>query len=81
MIKKIWEKVIRLSRGTKYHKYFFPSFWHPLLFSTHNKFQSVNNPVNFLTAIPNRGAGIGHQMSNYHSGIWYAVFFKMKHVC
>lgn len=33
----------------------------------------------YLTQIPNEGAGIGHQISNYNSGLHYATFFGLKH--
>lgn len=33
---------------------------------------------NFFTACPNRGAGIGHQMSNWHAGYWWAQYFGLR---
>lgn len=37
------------------------------------------DPEQYFAAIPNRGAGIGHQMSNWHAGLWYAWQFGLKH--
>lgn len=36
------------------------------------------NQSNYFTACPNRGAGIGHQMSNWHSGYWWAHYFGLN---
>ncbi|WP_372755660.1 alpha-1,2-fucosyltransferase [Labilibaculum sp.] len=36
-----------------------------------------NKEVNYFTAIPNRGAGIGHQMANWIAGYWFAKQFGL----
>lgn len=33
----------------------------------------------YFAAIPNRGAGIGHQISNWQSGLWFSWQFGLKH--
>jgi hypothetical protein len=38
----------------------------------------AENKVNYFTAVPNRGAGIGHQMANWIAGYWFAKKFKLK---
>jgi len=34
--------------------------------------------VNYFTAVPNRGAGIGHQLSNWNAGYWFAKQFGLR---
>src|SRR5207244_945685 len=34
--------------------------------------------VNYFSAVPNRGAGIGHQMANWIAGYWFAQQFGLK---
>lgn len=36
-------------------------------------------PNQYFTAVPNRGAGIGHQISNWQSGLWFSWQFGLKH--
>lgn len=36
------------------------------------------NNINYLAAIPNPGAGIGHQMANWMAGYYYAKIFGLK---
>lgn len=33
----------------------------------------------YLTARPNKGAGIGHQMANWNAGLWFADIFQVHH--
>ena len=42
--------------------------------------QTFNAPTfrNYLTARPNPGAGIGHQMANWIAGYYYAKFFNLQ---
>jgi hypothetical protein len=35
--------------------------------------------LNYLSIFPNQGAGIGHQLSNYNSAIWFSKKFSLKH--
>ena len=43
------------------------------------KHESQRNMENFyLTARPNPGAGIGHQMANWIAGYWFAQLFELK---
>lgn len=48
------------------------SYWHikitPMLYNTDNQ---------YFAAIPNRGAGIGHQLANWIAGYWFARIFEL----
>ncbi|TDO19015.1 hypothetical protein [Pedobacter duraquae] len=56
----------------------YPAYWH-------YRFQGKGDrraPVNlnrFLTQKPNYGAGIGHQLANWNSGLYYAGLFGLKY--
>ena len=54
----------------------YPAWW-KLKFGKNQ--DNTINPNNFFTAIPNRGAGIGHQISNWQSGLWFSQVFGVQH--
>ncbi len=54
----------------------YPAYWKYLL---HRKANGKIDSSQYFTAIPNRGAGIGHQISNWHAGYWYSKVFGLKH--
>jgi hypothetical protein len=81
-LKKItWNKIV--ARILQYRvKWFYGKKFYPLLYKSglntliyNNK---AENKVNYFTAVPNRGAGIGHQMANWIAGYWFAKKFKLK---
>jgi hypothetical protein len=59
------------------HQSFYPklykAYWHA-------KFNKSPYPItlNYFSSIPNRGAGIGHQMANWIAGYWFAQQFKLQ---
>jgi hypothetical protein len=59
-------------------KSFYPkvykSYWHFRLSRNHE----VALPANYYAAIPNPGAGIGHQMANWIAGFWFAQKFDLQ---
>lgn len=51
------------------------SYWH---LKSH---RAINNPDTsnfYISAQPNAGAGIGHQLANWIAGLWYAKYFGIK---
>ena len=79
---KIWRRIraefLQRTLRTRLYPYYYPSTWHPLLrpHAVKNKAQ-LNAPV-YLTAVPNAGAGIGHQMANWIAGLYAAEFFGLR---
>lgn len=52
----------------------YASWWHSkLIHPNPNK-----KEVAYLTATPNPGAGIGHQMANWIAGLWYSKVFGLQ---
>lgn len=74
VLRNKWESLLRKTEGKKRHVYLFPSYWHSVLV----KPCETCSQQNYFTACPNRGAGIGHQMSNWHAGYWWAHFFGLR---
>jgi len=70
----LWSRFIRITRNRKYYPIIYRSFWH-------NQFIKGSKPTlesNFYSAVPNPGAGIGHQMANWIAGYWFAQQFGLQ---
>jgi len=72
----LWFKLVRFTRHKKIYLYIYRSFWHFLL----NKQKKTGSNINYFGAMPNIGAGIGHQMANWIAGYWYAKLFELNFV-
>lgn len=69
-----WQK---LSPG-RWNLFLFRAYWHFLIWR--KKVVGVGGKENlYLTQVPNRGAGIGHQMGNWNSGYWFAKKFGVQY--
>ena len=73
--KKIWEVIVSKSRKSVIHEKLYLSYWHMLF----NKSNFNTESLNYYTAQPNPGAGIGHQMANWIAGFWYAKQFRLNY--
>lgn len=67
------EGVSFFRKKTLYTK-LYRSYWH-YRFSNKN---NIHNSTNYYAAIPNPGAGIGHQMANWIAGYWFARQFELQ---
>ncbi len=76
-IKKLKSKVIRLRvtwfYGKRFYNLMYVSGWHGMLINA-----KETGHENYFTAIPNRGAGIGHQMANWIAGYWFAKKLQLN---
>lgn len=72
--KRIWENIVTFTRNKTWYVKIYKSYWH-YLFSPSNQ---VSNHINYYTATPNRGGGIGHQMANWIAGYWFARQFDLQ---
>jgi hypothetical protein len=59
--------------GKKYYNFLYISGWHAALINVKHA-----DKKNYFTAIPNRGAGIGHQIANWNAGYWFAKKFNLN---
>lgn len=72
---RIWAILVRKMRGWKAYPLLYASWWHALFCKP--KFTVRSN--SYLTAVPNPGAGIGHQMANWIAGLWFSRVFGLNH--
>lgn len=76
--RKIRKKWVSILRNTNIYKYCYKSYWHYLKCKfLHDS--SVKKTDLYFTAMPNPGAGIGHQVSNWIAGYHYAKTFHLKY--
>jgi hypothetical protein len=74
--KRIWSSIVKYARNNpSLYPKIYKSYWHGQFHKTSNK--QVKG-VNYFTAVPNRGAGIGHQMANWIAGYWYAQNLELR---
>lgn len=70
---RIWSEIVSKTR----YKFFYPNLYKS---NWHYNFSSKKTAAhtNYYTAVPNKGAGIGHQMANWIAGYWYAKQFGLS---
>jgi len=73
--RKGWSKVVRYSRPCKWYPLIYKSYWHLIISGVKS---NVNTKAMYFTAVPNPGAGIGHQMANWIAGYWWAKKFDVN---
>jgi hypothetical protein len=71
---RIWSEILAFSRRKNFYYKIYPSYWHSLM----HKPKPNNLGLNYFSAIPNRGAGIGHQLANWIAGYWFANQFNLR---
>lgn len=72
--RKVWGEIVRRSHKFKIYSFLYRSYWHSL-YSRKEKQQPIQA---YFSAIPNKGAGIGHQMANWIAGYWWAMQFELE---
>jgi hypothetical protein len=65
--------VVTLTRENKYYPAMYRSYWHERFHTPRG-----SSEINYYAAVPNRDAGIGHQLANWIAGYWYAQRFGLK---
>ncbi len=72
--RKLWAKVVEKSKINSWYPTIYRAYW----FTKLKHKPSHNGVVQYFTAIPNPGAGIGHQMANWIAGYWFAQQFGLQ---
>jgi len=72
--RRTWDKLVFRLRNKALYPKIYKSYWHARF---HEPVKG-GFPVNYYTAVPNPGAGIGHQIANWIAGYWYAGQFGLK---
>jgi hypothetical protein len=71
--------VLKILKDTSVYFYLYKSFWQSVLNFNLN-FNNINkNQKNYMSIEVNPGGGVGHQLANYNSAIWYAKKFNLIH--
>lgn len=74
---KIWSIIVQKSRSKRIYFYLYRSYWNSLFVGC---FSCEVKRLSYLSARPNPGAGIGHQLANWISGYWWAKQFGLNFV-
>lgn len=72
--KRLRSEVVCFCRKKSFYPKIYSSYWHYQI----SKKDKTANHQNYYAAIPNPGAGIGHQMANWIAGYWFAQQFNLK---
>jgi hypothetical protein len=72
---RIHRDLVIASKNKPYYFWFYPSYWHSKLTVKHD----TSEVVQYMTARPNPGAGIGHQISNWLAGYNMAAYYSMPY--
>jgi len=70
---RIWSAIVLRVRHQPIYPLLYRSWWHIYL-----PRHCSESAVQYMTAIPNQGAGIGHQIANWISGFWFARNFNCQ---
>jgi len=71
--RRIRSEIVSRLRKKSFYPKIYKSYWHYRLY----KPESNKEEFNYFTAVPNPGAGIGHQVANWISGYWFAGQFGL----
>lgn len=70
----LWRKLIQKSRDSSFYYWLYQSYWRSLIY----KNNSGQRTIAYFSALPNPGAGIGHQLANWIAGYWFANSFNLQ---
>ena len=71
---KIWSTFVSYLRPKSIYHFIYKSYWHYRFYKNNGS----SKLVNYYSAIPNVGAGIGHQIANWIAGYWFAKKFDLQ---
>ena len=72
---RLRSKFVLVFKSKSFYNKFYISYWN-YIFSTNN---SIGFSLNYYSALPNPGAGIGHQIANWIAGYWFAKKFGLEY--
>lgn len=72
--RRVWSYIVRKTKESVLYHFLYKSYWNYLFYRK----EIITSSTNFYTAIPNPGAGIGHQMANWIAGYWFAQQFQLS---
>ena len=72
---RLWYCLVQYTRNKTVYPLLYKSYWHYILPKSK---KNTGNATCYFTACPNPGAGIGHQLSNWNAGYWFAKQFGLN---
>jgi hypothetical protein len=70
------QRIVSCFRGTPFYFFLYRSYWHKIIYQN-KKAQNNKTGLVYYTALPHIGAGIGHQIANYISGLHHAGYLGL----
>ena len=70
---RLWAEIVSTLRHTRIYPIIYTSYWHKKFITP----KVAGHAQNYFTAVPNTGAGIGHQLANWIAGYWFAKQFGL----
>ncbi len=78
--RKVRTIILKKINNTPLQFRLYRSYWHyRIQRNKQNLDNRVRNESHFLTQRPNYGAGIGHQLANWNSGLFFANYFNVRY--
>jgi len=71
---RVWVRIIERTRNKRIYPWLYCSYWHYRFSRT----KKNPNTTCYFAALPNPGAGIGHQLANWIAGYWFTKQFGLK---
>lgn len=80
VIRRVRETITQRLRKTSFYQVLYPSYWYARFHLGPNNSPHTVAPeaIHYFSAVPNPGAGIGHQIANWIAGYWYARYFGIS---
>ncbi|MBE9599520.1 hypothetical protein [Pedobacter sp. MC2016-24] len=72
---RIRKTLVDRTKSKSFYPKFYWAYWHYFIFGGNSK---SSFEINFLAGVPNRSAGIGHQLANWIAGYWFAKLFNLN---
>lgn len=73
-IRKLRSILVSKLYGSAIYVKLYPAYWH----RSFARRPISSKSTNYFAAIPNPGAGIGHQMANWIAGLWFSKKFGLR---
>src|ERR1017187_5754536 len=71
--RRLWLIIVAKFRKRAIYRIIYKSYWHSKFHTPKVTGLTINN---YFSAVPNPGAGIGHQLANWIAGYWFAKQFN-----
>ncbi len=79
-LRRLRNEFVKRIQDTPFMFKSYPSYWHYFFNKNSLKLDEISGATDqYLTQKPDYGAGIGHQMANWNSGLYFSGLFGLKY--